>query len=141
MKDKFFLDTNIFVYSFDRSNEPKRQKASQLIKQALVESKGCISYQVIQEFLNVATKKFATPLSLLDGQRYLDSVLYPLCQIFASVDLYHQALHLMQRWQYSFYDALILAAALQADCKILYSEDLQHGQAIKSLTILNPFLS
>lgn len=140
MKDKFFLDTNIFVYSFDRSNEPKRQKASRLIKLALVESKGCISYQVIQEFLNVATKKFATPLTLLDGQRYLDSVLYPLCQIYASVDLYHQALDLMQRWQYSFYDSLILAAALHADCKILYSEDLHHEQAIKSLTILNPFL-
>lgn len=140
MKDKFFIDTNILVYSFDLSNPAKWQKANHLIKMALVESKGCISYQVIQEFLNVATKKFATPLSIRDCQRYLDSVLHPLCQVFASVDLYHQALDLMQRWQYSFYDSLILAAALQADCKILYSEDLHHEQPIKSLTILNPFV-
>jgi predicted nucleic acid-binding protein len=139
MKDKFFLDTNILVYSFDRSSPVKRQKANQLIKTALIESNGCISYQVIQEFLNAATKKFATPLSILDCQRYLDSVLYPLCQIFTSMDLYHQALNLMQRWQYSFYDSLILAAALQADCQVLYSEDLRHEQSIKSLTILNPF--
>ncbi|HPI74699.1 MAG TPA: PIN domain-containing protein [bacterium] len=140
MKGRYFLDTNIFIYSFDLSNSAKQQKANQLIKAALVENKGCISYQVIQEFINVATRKFVAPLSILDCHRYVDSVLYPLCQIFTSIDLYHQALDLMQRWQYSFYDALILAAALQADCTVLYSEDLRHNQSIKSLTILNPFL-
>jgi predicted nucleic acid-binding protein len=140
MKDKYFLDTNIIIYSFDQVNTLKHRKANQLIKTALIENEGCISYQVIQEFLNVATTKFATPLSALDCQRYLYSVLQPLCQIFASIDLYHNALDVMQRWQYSFYDSLILAAAIQADCRILYSEDLHHKQSIKSLTILNPFL-
>jgi len=140
MKDKYFLDTNIIIYAFDHVNPLKQQKANQLIKTALIENKGCISYQVIQEFLNVATKKFTTPLSALDCQRYLDSVLQPLCQIFTSIDLYHKALDVMQRWQYAFYDSLILAAAIQADCKILYSEDLHHKQSINSLTILNPFL-
>jgi predicted nucleic acid-binding protein len=140
MKDKYFLDTNILVYSFDHTSPMKQKKANQLIKTALLESNGCISYQVIQEFLNVATKKFTPPLSVLDCQRYLDFVLQPLCQIFTSIDLYLKALDVMGRWQYSFYDSLILAAALQADCKILYSEDLRHEQSIKSLTILNPFL-
>jgi len=140
MKDKYFLDTNIIIYSFDQANAVKQQKAHQLIKTALIENKGCISYQVIQEFLTVATKKFAAPLSALDCQRYLDSVLQPLCQIFANIDLYHRALDLMQRWHYSFYDSLILAAAIQTECKILYSEDLHHRQLFKSLTIVNPFL-
>jgi predicted nucleic acid-binding protein len=94
----------------------------------------------VQEFLNVATKEFVPPLSDSDCQRYLDFVLQPLCQIFTSIDLYHQALDLMKRWQYSFNDSLILASALQADCKILYSEDLSHKQSIDSLTVLNPFI-
>jgi len=140
MRGKYFLDTNVLIYSFDSNSAAKQQKANQLIKTALLENKGCISYQVIQEFINVAAKKFATPLSILDCHRYLDSVLHPLCQIYASVELCHQALDLMQRWQYTFYDSLILAAALQADCTFLYSEDLAHNQSIKSLTILNPFL-
>lgn len=84
-------------------------------------------------------RKFAVPLSGSDCRRYLDLVLDPLCQVFASIDLYHHALDLMQRWHFSFYDALIIAAALQADCRILYSEDLKHGQSIHSLTIVNPF--
>ena len=140
MKDKYFLDTNIIIYSFDHANPEKQQKANQLIKTALMDNKGCISYQVIQEFLNVATKKFAIPLSAPDCQRYLGSVLQPLCQIFAGINLYHKALDVMQKWHYSFYDSLILAAALQADCKVCYSEDLHYKQSIDSLTILNPFL-
>ena len=140
MKDKYFLDTNILIYSFDSSQLIKQQKAGQLIHLALVESKGCISYQVLQEFINVATRKFVVPLSASDCRRYLDLVIDPLCQVFANIDLYHHALDLMQRWHYSFYDSLIIAAALQADCRILYSEDLQHGQSINSLTIVNPFL-
>ena len=139
MKDKFFIDTNIFVYTFDKSNAAKRMKADKLVKKALVHNNGCISYQVIQEFLNVATRKFTVPLSTQDAEKYLDHVLSPLCRIFSSIDLYHHALDIKERWQFSFYDSLIIAAARAADCNILYSEDLQHNQKIESLTIINPF--
>ena len=73
MKGKYLLDTNILIYSFDFTNATKQQKANQLIKMALVENKGCISSQVIQEFINVAKKKFVTPLTILDCRRYVDS--------------------------------------------------------------------
>ncbi len=140
MKGKFFLDTHIFIYSFDNTMPVKQRKARQLIQAALSENRGCISYQVVQEFINAAVKKFAAPLSVMDCQRYLNYVLAPLCQVYSSVDLYCQALDFMQRWHFSFYDSLIVTAACNADCRILYSEDLQHGQSINALKIVNPFL-
>jgi predicted nucleic acid-binding protein len=139
MKDKYFIDTNIFIYAFDAEPQ-KREKANSLIKTALLEHKGCISSQVIQEFINVSTKKFIVPLSIKDCEKYLKSVLLPLCEIYANYDLYHRALDIMERWHYSFYDSLIIAAALQTDCAVLYSEDLQHQQKIQSLTLINPFI-
>lgn len=139
MSDKYFLDTNIFVYAFDSANAKKQEKANELIKAALSNHTGCISFQVIQEFMNVATRKFAVPLSIPDCEKYLNAVLSPLCEIFTSIELYLRSLDLMERWQFSFYDSLIVAAALQADCALIYSVDLQHEQKIQDLTIRNPF--
>ncbi|MCP4294444.1 MAG: PIN domain-containing protein [Proteobacteria bacterium] len=140
MKDKYFIDTNIFVYSFDRRDKVKNEVSNDLIRNALREQNGCISYQVIQEFLNVATKKFNPPLSSQDSSTYLNSVLAPLVEVYTTVDLLQKTLEIHERWKYSFYDSLIITSALQADCLLLYSEDLQHGQKIQSLTITNPFI-
>lgn len=142
MTDKFFLDTNILIYSFDSRVLAKQQQAQQLIAQALSSQHGTISFQVVQEFLNAARRKFANSLSLTDCQTYLAQVLMPLCQVFPQLDLYQKALVIEERYKYSFYDSLILAAALEAHCQILYTEDLQAGQLIEQrLRIVNPFLS
>ena len=140
MSDKYFLDTNIFVYAFDSTDSQKQSKANDVIKSALADHSGCISYQVMQEFLNVVTRKFAVPLSIPDCEKYLNTVLSPLCEVHASTDLYLQSLDILERWQFSFYDSLIISAALQSNCKILYTEDLQHQQKIQDLTICNPFV-
>ena len=139
MRGKYFLDTNIFVHSFNPKENNKRLRSLELISIAIDKQIGCVSYQVIQEFLNVATRKFIKPLSVSDCQRYLNSVLEPLCEVFASVGLYNQALEISERWRYSFYDSLIIAAAANSKCSILYSEDLQHGQKVQDLIIINPF--
>ena len=136
----YFLDTNILVYAFDTSQPKKQTICRDLVRNALNNGVGCVSYQVIQEFLNVATQKFAKPLSISDSQNYLTNVLEPLCEVFSSIGLYHQALEISSRRQFSFYDSLIIAAALSAQCNILYTEDLQHDQEIKNLKIVNPFL-
>lgn len=141
MNDKFFIDTNIIVYTFDQSDRKKQKLSKEIIIQAIENSTGIISYQVIQEFLNISTTKFKSPLSILDCQRYVNTILEPLCEVFSSIELYHQALDIMERWQYSFYDSLIISAALKAECKIIYSEDLQHKQKIRNLTIINPFIN
>lgn len=137
--DSFFLDTNILVYSFDPTTPARRDRARELIAQALETDRGCISYQVVQEFLNVATKKFPAPMPPAAARRYLASVLMPLCRVFANGGLYERALGVQERWQYAWYDALIIASALEAGCAVLYSEDLQDGQVIENLTIRNPF--
>jgi predicted nucleic acid-binding protein len=140
MNGKAFLDTNIFVYTFDAREPAKQDRARQLVGQALSHQQGITSFQVIQEFLNVATRKFVQPLSHADCRDYLEHVLAPLCEVFASIELYRLALDTAERWHYAFYDSLIIAAAVQAGCRGLYSEDLQHGQRIGSLTITNPFV-
>ncbi|MBI3154384.1 MAG: hypothetical protein HYZ20_03150 [Burkholderiales bacterium] len=63
----------------------------------------------------------------------------PLMQVGASAELYRRALGVRARWRYGFYDSLVIAAALAAGCSRLLSEDLQHGQRIESLTIVDPF--
>lgn len=140
MSDRYFLDTNIIVYSFDEQNPYKQETAKKLIKDGLIQNQCIISYQVIQEFINVSTRKFETPLSLKDCQLYVDTVLVPMWEVYSSKDLVHSAFDITDRWQYSFYDSLIIAAAIEASCNILYSEDLQHEQKIYSLQILNPFI-
>jgi predicted nucleic acid-binding protein len=141
MSDKYFIDTNIFVYSFQRDEPEKQSVAQKLIRNALKEQTGCISSQVIQEFLNVATKKLNPPLSHQESLKYLDTVLAPLCEVFSSLELYHKTIEITERWKYTLYDSMIITAALQANCAVLYSEDLHHGQQIESLVITNPFLS
>jgi len=140
MSAKFFLDTHVFVYSFDRRNPTKQKKAQSLIDKALSDHSGLISSQVVQEFLNVALRKFEKPLPLPESRAYLDVVLAPLCEVFPSVQLYHHALELQDQAGFGFYDSLIIASAAEGSCKILYSEDLQHNQRIAGLTIQNPFL-
>jgi predicted nucleic acid-binding protein len=139
MSAKYFLDTNIFVYSFDKSQPIKKERSLMLIAAALETGLGTISTQVIQEFLNVATQKFAVPLKNEDASAYLRLVLNPMCQVYPDLALYESCLELKAETQYSFYDALILAAALRSGCEALYSEDLQDGQEVRGVKIINPY--
>jgi len=140
MSGRFFLDTNIFVYSFDQAAAEKAEKASQLIRTALSTQKGVISYQVVQEFFNVALRRFAQPMKAADCEQYLSRVFRPLIAMHSSPVLFAEALHIQAESRFSWYDSLIVSAAIQAQCDLLYTEDLQHGQRFGSLQIRNPFL-
>lgn len=136
----FFLDTNILVYSLS-INEPQKQPvAASLIQNALDTHRGFISTQVVQEFLNLATRRASPVFSAVETVEYLNKVLWPLCGHFSSNAFYERALQIRLDTGYSFYDALIVAAAVQLDCKQLLSEDLQHGRTVQGITILNPFI-
>ena len=140
MSDRFFLDTNIFVYSFDQSAAAKAGKAAQLIREALTTRKGVISYQVAQEFFNVALRRFSQPMQAADAEQYLSTVFRPLLGVHSSQALYAEALHLHAQSGLSWYDSLIVSAAIQARCDLLFTEDLQHGQRFGGLQVRNPFL-
>ena len=133
-----FLDTNVFVYLFDEADESKRRQAEILVNNVLVRRTGCISFQVVQETLNVLNRRTETPVDQL--REFLDDILVPLWQVNPTASLYRDAISLQGRHGFSFYDSLIVAAALEAGCTRLYSEDLQHGQRIQGLTIVNPFM-
>ena len=140
MSDRFFLDTNIIVYSFDQSSAHKADVADDLIRQGLLTRKGAISYQVVQEFFNVARRRSPGPMRLGDAEHFLSTVLGPLCIVHSSPALFHRALQLVDRFQLQWYDALIVAGALEAKCAILYTEDFQNEQKFDHLEIPNPFL-
>ena len=134
MKDKVFLDTNILIY-YNRSDcLDKKQISAEIIK----ECDCVISVQVINEICNVLTKKYPTleqeiELFLID--------MIDICEVVQiSARLAFLSLKLHFKYKTSYYDSLILAAALESNCSILYSEDLQHEQVIESsLKIINPF--
>ena len=132
-----FIDTNVFVYLFDETDAEKRRRAETIVYRALADGTGCISFQVVQEALNVIIRKLdAAPA---DARQVLDDVLIPLWRIYPSASLYRRGLRVQARYNLAFYDSLIVAGALEADCRTLYSEDLQHGQQIAGLTIVDPF--
>ena len=132
-----FLDSNILVYSVDARAPEKMERAHELVGRSLTNGSGCISFQVVQETLNVLTGKFG--MSADSSRRLLDEILVPLWRVNPTAVLYQTAMSLQGRYGFSFYDSLIVAAALEAGCTRLYSEDLQHGQQGHRLTIVNPF--
>ena len=134
-----FIDTNVFIYQLDTRDARKHAIADRIVGEALANETGCISFQVVQECLNTLLRKAEIALDEASARAYLDTVLAPLDRVPSSVDLYRQALALQTRWKFSFHDSLIVAAALEAGCKRLLTEDLQHGQRIGSLRIENPF--
>jgi predicted nucleic acid-binding protein len=140
MKDRFFLDTNIFAYSFDSGASAKQKQARDLILHGIKTRKAVVSYQVVQEFFNLALRKFPHPMNVAEAEQYLQTVFQPLLAVQSSRALFSQALRLEDKHRLSWYDSLIVAAAIESQCTILYSEDMHDGHRFGELQIKNPFL-
>jgi predicted nucleic acid-binding protein len=134
-----FLDSNVILYSIDGADALKHRVAKTLVTDALQSKSGLISFQVVQETLHIAQCKFEVPISFEDAQALLQTVLMPLMQVLPSQSLYSEALRIKERYQFGFYDSLIVAAALSQKCKRLFTEDMQNGQIIEGLKTVNPF--
>jgi len=135
-----FVDTNILLYAHDAGAGEKRQCAADLLRQLLKSGDGVVSSQVLMEFFVNAMRKTSPPLASADATRIVETyapwVLAP-----TSAMTVLSALRLRQSHQLSPWDALIVAAALEANCERLLTEDLQHGQIIEGLEIVNPFVN
>jgi predicted nucleic acid-binding protein len=130
---KFFIDSNICVYAFDKSDTRKSQKAFDLISQSPV-----ISSQVIIETYNACYRKLKLPQDVCDENTLFLCDLAQVTEI--NNEVIKKAIEFKRRYSFSFLDACIVAAAHNAGCAILYSEDLHHGLLVENmLTILNPF--
>ncbi len=135
MNDKpVFLDSNIYLYLLSKDSVRKERAETLLALPATI-----ISSQVINETINVCIKKFRLP-----QQRITDHICFLMscCTVVTISEILQiKAINLHFRYQFSFYDSLIVAAASEAGCDILYSEDMQHGFVVdNSLHIINPFV-
>ena len=126
-----FFDTNVLIYLLS-ADSAKADRA-----ETLIAAGGTVSLQVLNEFVAVATRKLGMRLPEI---REILSATRALCTVEPLTIATHElALDLAERFNLSFYDALIVAAATAANCTVLYSEDMQDGQRIEGLTIRNPF--
>jgi len=133
---KCFLDTNILVYAADQHFPEKRKIAISLIDSLYQSERLVVSTQVIREFCNAAIKKLGVNEQSL---RLFTNMYYDLPPFQESKKTLMHALKIYRQYQYSLYDSLILASAIETGCVVLYSEDLQNGQIIEGTKITDPF--
>jgi predicted nucleic acid-binding protein len=135
MSDNVFLDSNILVYSYSNSEVQKQEIARRLV----ADSNSLISTQVLQELCNIVTRKFKfsyEQAAIAIKESCQNNSLH-----INTEDTVLQACQIAGRYGFSFFDSLIVAAALESDCTVLYSEDMQDGQIIEGkLTVKNPFV-
>ncbi len=136
MSERSFFDTNVLIYTDDRAAPEKQRIALDLLEQAFLERGGVVSTQVLQEYFVAATRKLGVDAVLARRKvelfARLDTVQIGVDLVLAAIDLHR--LHTI-----SFWDALIVRAALNGGCAVLFSEDLQPGQRIEGLRVVNPF--
>ena len=139
MKDKVFIDTNIFVYSAleDEEEKVKREKAIELLKK-LSSHQTIVSTQILNEFYNVLLKH---NIPDKDIQEKMNPIINDSMVSLIRVETIRSSWELRAKYNISFWDSLIVASALENKCTILYTEDLQHNQLIEDrLRIVNPFI-
>ena len=127
---KPFFDTNVLLYLL--SADARADKA-----EALLALGGVVSVQVLNEFVSVAYRKLKMPWPEI---REILATIRAICEVIpVTVEIHETGLAIAERYGFSFYDSLILAAAKQAECRTVYSEDMQDGQVVQGVTIRNPF--
>jgi len=137
MKDKCFLDTNLLVYLYDENELRKQEFLVGFLEKLNENQQAIISVQTLGEFYNVTTRKLK--LTKDQSQFFCDEIrrMYPVYEI-TTENVFH-AMNISKQTQYSYWDSLIVAMAVDTGCSILYSEDLNNGQEIEGVKIVNPF--
>ncbi|HVL57983.1 MAG TPA: PIN domain-containing protein [Burkholderiaceae bacterium] len=139
MSDRKFVDTNILIYAHDVSSGAKHQRAKTLIEALWLDRSGVVSTQVLQELAVNLRRKAARPL---DRRATRDVIAdYLTWQVVVNDgDSILEAIELEERYQLSFWDALVVQAAQAGGADVLYSEDLSNGQRFGSVQVVNPLL-
>jgi predicted nucleic acid-binding protein len=133
MRVEAFFDTNVLIYAV-ALNDPRNARAEELLALG-----GTISVQILNEFVSVARRKISMSWREVTGALNAFRVLCP-SPLPITIEMHEAALKIATRHGYGIYDSLVIAAALEAECAILYSEDYKDGQTIDGrLTIRNPF--
>jgi predicted nucleic acid-binding protein len=137
MTDKIFIDSNIFLYTLDRSDKEKRDRAVELLQRAGNDHRIFISTQVLNEVYAVAVRKLGVdPLNAKEFIKWLKEF----DVVIISSELIESAIDCSILTRINYWDALMLAAAESARCDLLWTEDLQHGSVVRGVRVVNPFL-
>jgi len=138
--DKTFLDTNIVIYAYDASAGIKHEIARQIMTGLWSSGTGILSTQVLQEFYVNVTRKIPRPLAI-ESARQIVADLLKWDLVVNSGNSILDAIDIQERYNFSFWDAMIISAAVAGGADTLLSEDLTDGQVIDNVTISNPFAS
>jgi predicted nucleic acid-binding protein len=138
MPDRIFVDTNILIYAHDVSAGDKHAAAKNLIEDLWEKNTGCLSIQVMQEFYVSVTLKVPLPLNALEATEIIRDLAYWRVHEPKIEDVLN-AIELQGHHQISFWDAMIVQSALQLECNLMWSEDLNPGQVYDSVKLVNPF--
>ena len=136
MTERFFLDTNVLIYADDQDAGDRRIRAREILLEVFSQRKGVISTQVLQEYFSVATHKLGIKP---DAARKRVELLATMDVVRIDVSLILSAIDLVRLHSVAFWDALIIQSAKIAGCRLLLTEDLQHGRVFNSLRVENPF--
>lgn len=134
-----FVDANVLVYAFDPSADAKHTAAQRLIEGLWEHQSGCLSVQILQEFFVTVTRKVPRPLSIdVAAERVRELTVW---KVFApTADDVLGAIALQKKAKLSFWDAMVVHAAAESGCDVLWTEDLNDGQRLRGVHIRNPFL-
>jgi predicted nucleic acid-binding protein len=138
MSDKYFVDTNVLVYAYDRSAGAKHESARALIEDLWNSASGVLSTQVLQEFCVNLRRKAGQPSPADEVRRLIEDYSSWEIVVNTTESILH-ALDIEARYRISFWDALILQAAESSGSTLVYSEDLAGGQKYGSIRVVNPF--
>ena len=133
-----FIDTNILVYAHDRSAEAKNEAARRLLTRLLDAGTGIVSTQVLMEFLVTTTRKIPKPLKISQASEIVSD--FQTWRVFQpTVEDVVQGARIAEENDIHFWDAMIVRAAAETDAIVLWTEDLNDGQAYEGVTVRNPF--
>lgn len=135
-----FVDTNIFIYAYDVSGAEKHQLALELVSELWDSGRGCLSIQVLQEFFVNLTMKIPHPLTSQETAQIIDDLgQWRLHK--PELKSVMEAIHIQQRNNISFWDAMIVCSAKELGCKTIWTEDFNSGQLYEGIKVINPFIS
>lgn len=134
-----FIDSNVLVYAHSRASADKRERASALVDGLWDSETGCLSIQVLQEFFVTVTKKVPQPLSIAEASEVLQAYSRWTIHSCGPSDLL-SAIDIQERSHISFWDAMVIQSARRLGCRVVWTEDLSHGQTYAGVLVRNPFL-
>ena len=138
MSDRHFLDTNILVYAYDKSEPEKQERAQNLLTDGIEQEHSVLSVQVLGEFFNVVTHHIPQPMTSSEALEIIVMLsILPVQEI--DLTMVKRAIDTHETYQISYWDALIVSAAERAGCNRIISEDFSDGQTYQNILVCNPF--